>query len=179
MSNSWHHILFEWCCQHWDDSGTLLVHTILATQKSELVKYLKATSSPHVRRLHAHNFTISKTRSLLNWLFSDLDSSSWQLNLSNGQNDFSSFQPGWWQFCWITGVKFNSIQSIVVLLLHITQLPVCATKNLTVFVPDSPRCLEYLTMAAISRSLRELSTRRTFFIEIQWQGIILALMYLC
>ena len=49
----------------------------------------------------------------------------------------------WWQFCWITSVKFNNIQSIPVWLLHITQFTVCATKNLTVFVADSPRCLEW------------------------------------
>ena len=64
--------------------------------------------------------------------------SSWQLNfnyLSTAQNDFSNFQPGWWQFCWITGVKFNSIQSIIVWLLHIAQFTLCATKNLTVLLP--------------------------------------------
>ena len=104
------------------------------------------------------------TRSLLNWLVSDFDSSSWQLNLSTAQNDFSNFRPGWWQFCWITGVKFNSIQSIIVWLLHITQLTVCAAKNLTVFVADSPRCLEWSSMAAVSRALHELSTRRIFFL---------------
>ena len=103
------------------------------------------------------------TRSLLNWLVSDFDSSSWQLNLSTAQNDFSNFRPGWWQFCWITGVKFNSIQSIIVWLLHITQLTVCAAKNLTVFVADSPRCFEWSSMAAVSRALHELSTRRIFF----------------
>ena len=106
-------------------------------------------------------------------------SSSWQLNLSTAQNDFSNFRPGWWQFCWITGVKFNSIQSIIVWLLHITQFTVYATKNLTVFVADSPRCLEWSSMAAVSRALRELSTRRIFFIEIQRQGMILAPIFLC
>ena len=58
---------------------------------------------------------------------SDFDSSSWQLNLSTAQNDFSKFRPGWWQFCWMTGVKFNSIHSILVKL-HITQFTVCAAK---------------------------------------------------
>ena len=71
------------------------------------------------------------------------DSSSWQLNLSTAQNVFSKFRPGWWQFCWMTGVKFNSIQSILDRFLHITQFTVCAAKNLTVFVADSPRCLEW------------------------------------
>ena len=89
---------------------------------------------------------------------SDFDSSSWQLNLSTAQNDFSKFRPGWWQFCWMTGVKFNSIHSILVKFLHITQFTVCAVKNLTVFVADSPRCLEWSSMvAAVSRALRELS----------------------
>ena len=86
------------------------------------------------------------------------DSSSWQLNLSTAQNVFSKFRPGWWQFCWMTGVKFNSIQSILVRFLHKTQFTVCAAKNLTVFVADSPRCLEWSSMvAAESRALRELS----------------------
>ena len=86
------------------------------------------------------------------------DSSSWQLNLSTAQNVFSKFRPGWWQFCWMTGVKFKSIQSILVRFLHITQFTVCAAKNLTVFVADSPRCLEWSSMvAAVSRALRELS----------------------
>ena len=71
------------------------------------------------------------------------------------------------------------MQSIIVWLLHITQFTVCATKNLTVFVADSPRCLEWSSMAAVSRALREMSTRRIFFIEIQRQGIILAPMCLC
>ena len=116
-------------------------------------------SKQHLRRLNAHNqITISKTRSLLNWLLSDFDSSSWQLNLSTAQNDFSKFRPGWWQFCWMTGVKFNSIHSILVRFLHITQFTVCVAKNLTVFVADSPRCLEWSSMvAAISWALRELS----------------------
>ena len=86
------------------------------------------------------------------------DSSSWQLYLSTAQNVFSKFPPGWWQFCWMTGVKFNSIQSILVRFLHITQFTVCAAKNLTVFVADSPRCLEWSSMVvAVSRALRELS----------------------
>ena len=69
-----------------------------------------------------------------------------------------SFQPGWWQFCWMTGVKFNNIRSILVRFLHITQFTVCAAKNLTVFVADSPRCLEWSSMvAAVSWALRELS----------------------
>ena len=51
-----------------------------------------------------------------------------------------------WQFCWMTGVKFNSIHSILVRFLHITQFTVCAAKNLTVFVADSPRCLEWSSM---------------------------------
>ena len=57
-----------------------------------------------------------------------------QFNLSTAQNDFSKFRPGWWQFCWMTGVKFNSIHFILVRFLHITQFTVCAAKNLTVFV---------------------------------------------
>ena len=86
------------------------------------------------------------------------DSSSWQLNLSTAQNVFSKFRPGWWQFCWMTGVKFNSIQSILVRFLHRTQFTVCVAKNLTVFVADSPRCLEWSSMVvAVSRALRELS----------------------
>ena len=86
------------------------------------------------------------------------DSSSWQLNLSTAQNVFSKFRPGWWQFCWMTGVKFNSIRSFLVRFLHITQFTVCAAKNLTVFVADSPRCLEWSSMvAAVLRALRELS----------------------
>ena len=86
------------------------------------------------------------------------DSSSWQLNLSTAQNVFSKFRPGWWQFCWMTGVKFNSIQSILDRFVHITQFTVCAAKNLTVFVVDSPRCLEWSSMVvAVSRALRELS----------------------
>ena len=110
----------------------------------------------------------------------------WQLKLtaqpvnrSTAQNDFSNFRPGWWQFCWITGVKFNGIQSIIVWLLHITQFTACVTKNLTVFVADSPRCLEWSSMAAVSQALHELSTRSIFFIEIQRQGIILAPVCLC
>ena len=58
----------------------------------------------------------------------------------------------------MTGVKFNSIHSILVRFLHITQFTVCAAKNLTVFVAYSPRCLEWSSMvAAVSRALRELS----------------------
>ena len=38
----------------------LLAHKILATHKSELVKYLQTTFSPHVRRLHAHNLQYQK-----------------------------------------------------------------------------------------------------------------------
>ena len=55
----------------------------------------------------------------------------WQLKLtaqpvnrSTTQNVFSNFRPGAWQFCWIIGVKFNSIQSVIVWLLHITQFTV-------------------------------------------------------
>ena len=129
----------EWCCQHRDDSGTLLAHKISATQKSQLFKYLKTTFSPDVRRLHAHHLR-SKTRSLV----SDFDSSTCQLR----KMLFSKFRPGWWQFCWMTGVKFNSIHSILVRFLHITQFTVCAAKNLTVFVADSPRCLEWSSMVA-------------------------------
>ena len=82
----------------------------------------------------------------------------WQLNLSTAQNDFSKFRPSWWQFCWMTGVKFNSIHSILVRFLHITQFTVCAANNLTVFVANSRRCLEWSSMvAAVSRALRELS----------------------
>ena len=58
----------------------------------------------------------------------------------------------------MTGVKFNSIHYILVRFLHITQFTVCAAKNLTVFVADSPRCLEWSSMvAAVSRALREVS----------------------
>ena len=40
----------------------------------------------------------------------------------------------------------------------VTQFTVCAARNLTVFVADSPRCLEWSSMvAAVSRALRELS----------------------
>ena len=74
----------------------------------------------------------------------------WQLNLSTAQNDFSNFRPGWRQFCWITCVNFNSIQSIIVWSLHITQFTVCAAKNLTVFVADSPRCLKWSSMAVVT-----------------------------
>ena len=55
--------------------------------------------------------------------------------------------------------------------------------NLSVFVADSPRIgtmsqvIDH--MAAVSRALRELSTRTIFFIEIQRQGIILAQVCLC
>ena len=71
---------------------------------------------------------------------------------------FLKVWPGWWQFFWMTGVKFNSTHSILVRFLHITQFTVCAAKNLTVFVADSPRCLEWSSMvAAVSRALRELS----------------------
>ena len=107
--------------------------------------------SPHVRRLHAHNFR-SKTRSLLNWLVSDFDSSTCQPRLSTAQNDFSKFRPGWWQFCWMIGVKFNSIHSILVRFLHITQFTVCAAKNLTVFVADSPPAAAGLGSPGDSRS---------------------------
>ena len=80
------------------------------------------------------------------------------VNCAKWQNDFSKFRPGWWQFCWMTGVKFNSIHSILVRFLHITQFTVCAAKNLTVFVANSPRCLEWSSMvAAVSRALRELT----------------------
>ena len=65
--------------------------------------------------------------------YRELDSSSWQLNLSTVQNDFSNFRPGWWQFCLMTGVKFNSIQSILVWL------------------------LQFSMVAAVSRALHELS----------------------
>ena len=44
----------------WHITHVLLAHKILATQKSELVKYLKTTFSPHVRRLHAHNLWYQK-----------------------------------------------------------------------------------------------------------------------
>ena len=84
----------------------------------------------------------------------------WQLKLTAPpvQNDFSKFRPGWWQFCRMTSVKFNSIQSFLVRFLHITQFTVCAAKNLRVFVADSPRCLEWSSMvSAVSRALHELS----------------------
>ena len=166
-----------------DDSGTLLAHKILATQKSELIKYPKTTFSPHVRRLHAYNLRYQKQdRFWIGWfriLTAQVDSSTCQLRKMISQTLGPAGRPGWWQFCWITGVKFNSIQSIIVWLLHITQFTVCATKNLTVFVADSPRCLEWSSMAAVSRALRELSTRRIFFIEIQRQGIILAQIFRC
>ena len=55
MKQSGRNLLIIWN-DVWTISGTLLAHKILA-QKSELVKYLKTTFSPHVRRLpvHAHN----------------------------------------------------------------------------------------------------------------------------
>ena len=172
-------INLEWCCQHRDDSGTLLAHKILATQKSELVKYPKTTFSPHVRRLHAYNLRYQKQdRFWIGWfriLTAQVDSSTCQLRKMISQ----TLGPDGWQFCWITGVKFNSMQSIIVWLLHITQFTVCATKNLTVFVANSPRYLEWSSMAAVSRALCELSTRIIFFIEIQRQGIILAPIFLC
>ena len=40
-----------------DDSGTYKIST---TQKSEFVKYLKTTFSPHRRRLNAHNLRYQK-----------------------------------------------------------------------------------------------------------------------
>ena len=61
----------------------LLAHKILATQKSELVKYLKTTFSPHVRRLHAHNLRYQKQdRFWIGWfriLTAQVDSSTCQL----------------------------------------------------------------------------------------------------
>ena len=42
------------------DSGTFLAHKIKATQKSELVKYLKTTFRPHERGLNAHNLRYQK-----------------------------------------------------------------------------------------------------------------------
>ena len=73
----------EWCCQHRDDSGTLLAHKILATQKSELVKYLKTTFSPHVRKLHAHNLRFQNQDCFwIGWfrfLTAQIDSSTCQL----------------------------------------------------------------------------------------------------
>ena len=72
----------EWCCQHRDDSGTLLARKILATQKSELVKYLKTTFSSHVKRLHAHNLRYQKQdRFWIGWfriLTAQVDSSTCQ-----------------------------------------------------------------------------------------------------
>ena len=58
----------------------------------------------------------------------------WQLNLSTAQNDFSKFRPGWWQFCWITGVKFNSIHSILVRFLNITQFILCLRRRIWQFL---------------------------------------------
>ena len=58
---------------------------ILATQKSELVKYLKTTFSPHVRRLpvHAHNLRYQKhDRFWIGWfriLTAQVDSSTCEL----------------------------------------------------------------------------------------------------
>ena len=53
---------------------------------------------------------------------------------------------------------YRSLDKIKLKFLHITQFTVCAAKNLTVFVADSPRCLEWSSMvAAVSRALRELS----------------------
>ena len=156
-----------------------MAHKILAKQKSELIKYLKTTFSPHVRRLHAHNLRYQKQdRFWIGW-FRILTTRSWKFKLLTAQNDFWNFRPGRWQFCWRTAVKFNSIQSIIIWLLHITQFTVCVTKNLTFFVVDSPRCLEWSSMAVISWALCELSTRRIFFLEMQRQGIILAPMCLC
>ena len=66
--------------QHRDDSGILLAHKILATQKSE---YLKTTFSPHVRRLHAHNLRYQKhDRFWIGWfpiLTAQVDRSTCQL----------------------------------------------------------------------------------------------------
>ena len=74
---------------NWNDVaniGMILAHywpiKFLATQKSELVKYLKTTFSPHVRRLHAHNLRYQKQdRFWIGW-FRILTA---QLNLSTGQ----------------------------------------------------------------------------------------------
>ena len=70
----------------WNDVakiGTLLAHKILATHKSELVKYLKTTFSPHVRRLHAYNLRYQKQdRFWIGWfriLTAQVDSSTCQL----------------------------------------------------------------------------------------------------
>ena len=62
--------------------SALVAHKILATQKSELVKYLKTTFSPHVR-LHAHNLRYQKqNRFWIGWfqiLTAQVDSSTCQL----------------------------------------------------------------------------------------------------
>ena len=79
----------------------------------------------------------------------------WQLNLSTAQNDFSKVGDSSDE--WLV---WNLTASILffVRFLHITQFTVCAAKNLTVFVADSPRCLEWSSMvAAVSRALRKLS----------------------
>ena len=57
-----------------DDSGT---YKISATQKSEFVKYLKTTFSPHIRRLNAHNLRYQKQdRFWIGWF------QIWQLKLT-------------------------------------------------------------------------------------------------
>ena len=65
------------------DSGTFLAHKIKATQKSELVKYLKTTFRPHERGLNAHNLGYQKQdRFWIGWfriLTTQVDSSTCQL----------------------------------------------------------------------------------------------------
>ena len=65
------------------DSGTFLAHKIKATQKSELVKYLKTTFKPHERGLNVHNSRYQKQdRFWIGWfriLTTQVDSSTCQL----------------------------------------------------------------------------------------------------
>ena len=133
-------------------------HKNLATQKSELDKYFKTTLSPHVRRLHAHNLRYEKQdRFWIGWFriltAQPVNCAKW----------FLKFSARLATVLLNNLCELNSIQSIIVWSLHITQFTVCAAKNLTVFVADSPRCLKWSSMAAVSRALRELSTRTIFF----------------
>ena len=82
-----------------------------------------------------------------------------QLNLPTVQNDFSNFQRGWWQFCWINGVINLTAPSQFLYDICIEQFTVCATQNLSFFVAISPRCFEWSSMVvqvAVSRALPEL-----------------------
>ena len=73
--------------------------------------------------------TLPKDNFWQNFRFWDDGFGFWQLNLSTAQNDFTKFRRGWWQFSWMTGVKFNSIHSIFARFLHITGFTVCAAQG--------------------------------------------------